>query len=120
MLAKGRSSNSSLATQDDYCWVQQTPAARLAESYLALERKAKLYDRLASGQHDDEDEQYNVDFVRKGTLDDEHREMGPDVSRDTASHAAIDTAAIATSKRGALLSDCRNSRVRHTISGVYV
>jgi hypothetical protein len=91
---------------ENVCCMQQTPAARLAESYSALERKAKLYDKLASGQHDDEDDLYNVDFVRKGTLDDERREMGPDVSRDTASHAAIDTAATATRRGGTLLSFC--------------
>ncbi|KAK9916134.1 hypothetical protein WJX75_009035 [Coccomyxa subellipsoidea] len=90
----------------------KTPAARLAESYSALERKAKLYDKLASGQHDDEDDLYNVDFVRKGTLDDERREMGPDVSRDTASHAAIDTAATATRRGGMTSADMEMEQQR--------
>ncbi|EIE19668.1 hypothetical protein COCSUDRAFT_58411 [Coccomyxa subellipsoidea C-169] len=57
----------------------------------ALERKARLYDRLASGQHGDEDELYNVYFVRKGTLDDEGPEKGPYAHRDTESHGAIDS-----------------------------
>lgn len=49
----------------------QTPADRLAQSYAALEQKAELYEKLASGQHDDEEDAYNVDFLRKGTLQDE-------------------------------------------------
>lgn len=73
----------------------------MAESYSALERKARLYDKLASGQHDDEDELYNVDFVRKGTLDDEGREMESFAHEDTASHAPVDSAAAATRKGGA-------------------
>ena len=38
----------------------------------ALHRKAALYERLASGAADDDAEQYNVDFLRKGVLSDEH------------------------------------------------
>ena len=43
----------------------------------ALHRKAALYERLASGAADDEAEQYNVDFLRKGTLDDERPHVAP-------------------------------------------
>ncbi|BDA44133.1 probable coiled-coil domain-containing protein 174 at N-terminal half [Coccomyxa sp. Obi] len=89
----------------------KTPADRLADSYSALERKAQLYDRLVSGQHDDEDELYNVDFVRKGTLDDERRDMGPSLgaqgpaSKDAGSYAAHDSAYEATKKGGMTSAD---------------
>lgn len=72
----------------------QTPADRLAESYSALERKAQLYDRLATGQHDDEDELYNVDFLAKGTLQDElQREQRESERRGSAARGTpIDSA----------------------------
>jgi len=74
-----------------------------------LERKAQLYDRLAAGQHDDEDEMYNVDFVRKGTLDDEGQEMRSTAREDRASsYVPIDSTAAATRRGGrpALLLRC--------------
>lgn len=42
-------------------------------SYAALERKAKLYDKLVKGELSDEEEQekYCVDFFRKGVEQDE-------------------------------------------------
>lgn len=43
----------------------QTPDSQLEASRSALERKAELYQKLASGRADDEDDTYNVDFVRK-------------------------------------------------------
>lgn len=43
----------------------QTPDNQLEASRSALERKAELYQKLASGHADDEDDTYNVDFVRK-------------------------------------------------------
>ena len=52
----------------------------MAECYAALERKAALYDRLAAGQGDDDEDLYNVDFLHKsfqpsGTLEDERLQM---------------------------------------------
>lgn len=45
---------------------EQTPGERAAESYAALERKAALYDRLAAGGYNSDDEaRYNVDFLYK-------------------------------------------------------
>ena len=45
----------------------QTTSDRLSESQAALERKAELYNRLASGQAPDaEAEKYEVDFLLKG------------------------------------------------------
>lgn len=48
-----------------------------SEVYAALEKKAELYDRLVRGELPDEEEKekYSVDFLRKGTLDDEFKEM---------------------------------------------
>ncbi|KAL4440396.1 hypothetical protein ABPG75_003397 [Micractinium tetrahymenae] len=39
---------------------------RLSESRAALERKAALYERLARGKVEDDDEKYEVDFLMKG------------------------------------------------------
>lgn len=46
-------------------------------SYAALERKAQLYEKLVRGELSDEDdrEKYNVDFLRKGYLEDEFKEL---------------------------------------------
>ncbi|PNW75356.1 hypothetical protein CHLRE_12g523800v5 [Chlamydomonas reinhardtii] len=44
----------------------KTTADRVGECYAALERKAQLYEKLARGELDDEGEQYEVDFLRKG------------------------------------------------------
>ena len=48
-----------------------------SDSYAALERKALLYDKLARGQIDveEEKEKYNVDFFSKGTLEEEAEEI---------------------------------------------
>ncbi|KAK9834155.1 hypothetical protein WJX81_003482 [Elliptochloris bilobata] len=45
----------------------QTPESQLEASRSALERKAQLYERLAAGSvaDDDDEDLYNVDFVRK-------------------------------------------------------
>ena len=43
----------------------QTPDSQLEASRSALERKAELYQKLASGHADDKDDAYHVDFVRK-------------------------------------------------------
>jgi len=45
----------------------QSSAHRLSDSQAALERKAELYERLASGHiADEEAEKYEVDFLLKG------------------------------------------------------
>ena len=46
-------------------------------SYAALEKKAQLYEKLARGELSDEDERekYNVDFLRKGYLEDEFKQL---------------------------------------------
>ena len=82
----------------------QTPADQLAQSSAALEQKAKLYDKLASGQHDDEDDVYNVDFLRKGTLQDElEAEQHRDRQRSSNGVGPIDSAAAAVRGEGDLL-----------------
>ncbi|KAG0621930.1 hypothetical protein M758_3G059000 [Ceratodon purpureus] len=50
------------------------------DSYAALEKKAELYDKLVRGELPDEEEKekYSVDFLRKGSLDDEAQEMERD------------------------------------------
>lgn len=50
----------------------QTTDDKLADSYAALERKAELYERLKAGEAGfDDEERYNVDFLRKGFLEDD-------------------------------------------------
>ncbi|KAL4431730.1 hypothetical protein ABPG77_002946 [Micractinium sp. CCAP 211/92] len=44
----------------------KTASDRLSESRAALERKAALYERLARGEVEAEDDKYEVDFVMKG------------------------------------------------------
>ncbi|CAM6055555.1 unnamed protein product [Sphagnum tenellum] len=48
-----------------------------SESYAALEKKAELYDKLLRGEVSDEEEKekYSVDFLKKGYLEDEFKEM---------------------------------------------
>ena len=75
------------------CCALQTPADRLAESYSALERKAQLYEELAAGQHDDEGELYNVDFVAKGTLQEELQHAAAEGRGSGAAAGPIDSAA---------------------------
>lgn len=78
----------------------QTDKDRLQDSYSALERKAELYDRLSRGQVDDDHEQYNVDFLRKGFLVPEAQPSArPARGTDTAK--PIDTARMAVSASGA-------------------
>lgn len=52
--------------------------------YAALEKKAELYEKLSRGElNEEEAEMYNVDFFRKGLLEDERLEMEEeDGSRD--------------------------------------
>jgi len=61
-----RRSCSCTACADTTCAAgAQTPDSQLEASRSALERKAELYERLAAGRDDDDDDLYNVDFVRK-------------------------------------------------------
>ncbi|KIZ06610.1 hypothetical protein MNEG_1344 [Monoraphidium neglectum] len=87
---------------------------RLAESAAALERKAALYGRLARGEAQDEGEAYEVDFVAKGTLDDEERRGAGDwlEERDEARRrraagegGAVDTSAAALGSGGGMMSE---------------
>lgn len=57
-----------------------------ADSYAALEKKAELYDKLVRGELPDEEEKekYSVDFLRKGSLDDEAQEMERDRLGDSS------------------------------------
>jgi len=52
--------------QQDQLHVQSSD--KLSDSYKALEKKAALYEKIARGELEDENEVYNVDFVRKGFL----------------------------------------------------
>ncbi len=87
--------------------VLQTAQDKLDESRAALERKSQLYERLAAGQYNDADELYNVDFLQKGTLEDERQSLQRDAA-DRAQHACsdapIDTAAGLVSSAGGALS----------------
>ena len=78
----------------------QTDKDRLQDSYSALERKAELYDRLSQGQVDDDDEQYNVDFLRKGFLV-PGAQPPARPARSTDAAEPIDTAGMAVSASGA-------------------
>jgi hypothetical protein len=74
----------------------QTEKDRLAESAAALQRKAAIYERMAAGLEDDEEEKYNVDFFAKaGTLEDEAVRMARDAGAATVSSLdpSVDTSA---------------------------
>lgn len=80
----------------------QTDKDKLDDSYAALERKAALYDKLSVGRFDDDEEQYNVDFLQKGFLTDEMRPH----NRHRPAHdpaEPIDTSAMAIRASGVLL-----------------
>ena len=79
----------------------QTDKDRLQDAYTALERKAQLYDRLAQGHADDNDEQYNVDFLRKGFL--VHEDRAPAGRVREKADRTVDTAGLAVSSSGAKL-----------------
>lgn len=83
----------------------KTDKDKLNDSYAALERKAELYDKLARGQYDDDEEQYNVDFLSKGFLTDEMR-IGS-TARQSLLHPAspIDTSAMAVRASGMVSDD---------------
>lgn len=84
----------------------QTDKDKLNDSYAALERKAELYDKLSRGQYDDDEEQYNVDFLSKGFLTDEMR-IGSSARQSLIDPAKpIDTSAMAVQASGGLLTRC--------------
>ena len=93
-----------------FCWScnisaiwLQTDKDKLNDSYAALERKAELYDRLSRGQYDDDEEQYNVDFLSKGFLTDEMR-IGSTARQSLLDPASpIDTSAMAVQASGIAL-----------------
>ena len=81
----------------------QTAQDKLDDSRAALERKAKLYERLATGQYADEGEVYNVDFLQKGTLEEEEQslERAASASRQQGTpEQPLDTAAGLLSSAG--------------------
>lgn len=81
----------------------QTAENKLDESRAALEHKTKLYERLAAGQYNDDDELYNVDFLRKGTLEDEERSLQHEAAErgpQSTSEAPVDSAAGLLSSAG--------------------
>eukprot|EP00884_Botryococcus_braunii_P017920 jgi/Botrbrau1/4811/Bobra.0325s0031.2 len=90
----------------------KTDKDRLAESAAALKRKAAMYERLAAGVEDDEDEQYNVDFFAKsGTLEDEAVRIAQ-LAADNRSDSALDTFAAAISAEGMVSGDMIRERER--------
>ena len=83
-------------------WLQ-TDKDKLNDSYAALERKAELYDKLSRGRYDDDDQQYNVDFLSKGFLTDEMR-IGSTARQSLLDPASpIDTSAMAVQASGIAL-----------------
>lgn len=79
----------------------QTDKDKLHDSYAALERKAVLYDKFSQGRFDDDEEQYNVDFLQKGVSTDEMRLCDRHrPAHDTAE--PIDTSAIAIQASGVI------------------
>lgn len=92
------SSDSSVSDVSALICIMQTDTDKLNDSYAALERKAALYDRLSVGRFDDDEEQYNVDFLQKGSLSDE---MPGDRHRPAYDAAEpIDTASMAIRASG--------------------
>ena len=81
----------------------QTAQDKLDDSRAALERKAKLYERLATGQYADEGEVYNVDFLQKGTLEEEEQSLEREASawrQQGTPEQPLDTAAGLLSSAG--------------------
>ncbi|KAI8472018.1 MAG: hypothetical protein J3K34DRAFT_458019 [Monoraphidium minutum] len=89
-------------------------AERVAEAAAALRRKAELYEKLARGEAHDEGEAYEVDFLSKGTLDDEARRAADWLAeRDEAAArrgggsggGAVDTTGAALGGGGGMMSE---------------
>ncbi|CAL5218624.1 g325 [Coccomyxa viridis] len=99
---KGRNQGVDQRNMQDMQHVK-TAQDKLDESRAALERKSQLYERLAAGQYNDADELYNVDFLQKGTLEDERHSMQHEAAnraQHASSDAPIDTAAGLVSSAG--------------------
>ena len=99
----------------------QTDKDKLNDSYAALERKAELYDKLSRGQYDDDEEQYNVDFLSKGFLTDEMR-IGSSARQSLIDPAKpIDTSAMAVqASSGFLAKSLTGEDIRHTMQLEYI
>jgi len=93
----------------------QTADDKLDESRAALERKSRLYERLAAGQFSDDDDLYNVDFMRKGTLEEEKQSLQHETPHQSISEAPIDTAAGLLSSAGELPSGLPHYKMRFQI-----
>lgn len=89
------------AAISDWLCTLQTDKDKLNDSYAALERKAVLYDRLSQGRFEDDEEQYNVDFLQKGFLTDEMRHSRHRPAHDPAE--PVDTSAMAIRASGVQL-----------------
>lgn len=79
-------------------------AERLAESSAALQRKAQLYERLARGEDDDEQERYEVEFWRKGPSH-QQEEQEQDWLRHSRQCEPVDTSAAAVAGSGGMMSE---------------
>ncbi len=84
----------------DILAIAQTDEDRLNDSYTALERKAALYNKLSSGQYDDDEEQYHVDFLSKGFLTDDVKTGNSSGRQPADITKPIDTYAMATQASG--------------------
>ncbi|GFR43914.1 hypothetical protein Agub_g5048 [Astrephomene gubernaculifera] len=85
----------------------KTTADRVGECYAALERKAQLYEKLARGEVEDEEDQFEVDFLRKPD-----RGEGPP-GQHRGSSDPIDTMLQAVSGTGGMTSaDMQRERER--------
>ena len=81
----------------------QTAQDKLDDSRVALERKAKLYEKLAAGQYADDGELYNVDFLQKATLGEEQQSLEREASarrQQGTPEQPLDTAAGLLSSAG--------------------
>ncbi|EFJ51105.1 hypothetical protein VOLCADRAFT_88415 [Volvox carteri f. nagariensis] len=102
-LMKGRNAGVEERDKKDRLEVKST-ADRIGECYAALERKAQLYEKLARGEVEDDEDQYEVDFLRKG-------EEGP--SGRSRSDGPLDSMLEAVSGSGGMLSaDMQRERDR--------
>ncbi|KAL3154674.1 hypothetical protein ABBQ38_011223 [Trebouxia sp. C0009 RCD-2024] len=108
ILGKGNAGVEQRSAKDDLSY--KTDTDKLNDSYAALERKAVLYDRLSLGRFDDDEEQYNVDFLQKGSLSDE---MPGDRHRPAYDAAEpIDTASMAIRASGMVSGDMQQEQGR--------
>lgn len=96
----------------------QTAQDKLDDSRAALERKAALYDKLAAGQYNDDGEVYNVNFLQKGTLEEEQQYLQHEASARgqhlATENAPVDTAASLVSSAGEPLASIGQSMLQLT------